>query len=456
MSAPPGDVVDRLDQLAAHAPAGGIDPDAVWTHGRRRQRVRLGAALAALVVVGLLGTTTTPLLVDRAQRVEPAGVGERMVLPDLIRQPGGWEPAFSSAPGRLSAVGFGTRSGLWSTRPAWWGVSAATGESRFLELPGAADIDAPALSADGWRLAYWVTGEVAGEPLTMSGPSDEDTAPAVGVAVLDLRTGARDVWRVESEHGLATNGLAWAGDVLWWAAGPISRADGTAVMGRDIAARTWDVTTGERDEPTGPSARVSANTVGDAPDGFVEQAGRRRLTLVTDGAEPRTVRLVLPAGSSRAAGTVDATVAPDGARLAALLMPDASRYDEARRQLVVGPVGGREVRLQPVDGVEEGAVAGWRSPTEVVVVSLDDVEPGRPQRALRAWALDVTTGARTPLVDFSGNTPQVAAEAWTAEVVPAPDAPFAPDPRLVGLGLLVAALVVWRVVVRVRGRRVDA
>ena len=48
------------------------------------------------------------------------------------------------------------------------------------------------------------------------------------------------------------------------------------------------------------------------------------------------------------------------------------------------------------------------------------------------------------------------AEAWAAEVVPAPDAPFAPDPRLVGLGLLVASFVVWRLVVRVRRRRGDA
>ena len=451
MSAPPGDVVDRLERLAEHAPGGGLDPDALWARGRRRQRARLGSVLAALVVVGLLGTTVSPLLVERAQRVAPATEEDRMVLPDVVRQPGGWEPAFAGSPGRLSAVGFGTRSGWWSSRAAWWGVSASTGESRFLELPGAADtVDAPALSADGWRLAYWVTGEVAGEPLTMSGPSDEDTAPTVGVAVLDLRSGARDVWTVDSEHGLATNGLAWAGDVLWWAAGPISRSGDSGVMARGVAVRTWDATTGERDEPTGLSARVSANEVGDAPDGFVAQLGRRRLALVSGGSEPRRVRVILPAGSPRVAGTLDATVSPDGSRLAALLVPDATRYDDASRQLVAGPIDGRVVRLEPVDGAEAEAVAGWRSPTEVVVATLDDVEPGRPQRMRRASSLDVTTGARASLVEFSGNTPQVAAEAWTAEVVPAPDAPFAPDPRLVGIGLLGGVLVVWQVVRRRR------
>jgi hypothetical protein len=454
MSAPPGDVIDRLERLAAHAPGGGLDPDAVWARGRRRHRARLGSVLAALVVVGMLGATVSPLLVERAQRVAPAAGEDRMVLPDVIRQPGGWEPAFPGTPGRLSAVGFGTRSGWWSSRVAWWGVSASTGESRFLELPGAADtVDAPALSADGWRLAYWVTGEVPGEPLTMGGPSDEDTAPTVGVAVLDLRSGAREVWTVDSEHGLATNGLAWAGDVLWWAAGPISRSGDTGVVARDIAVRTWDAVTGERDEPSGPSARVSAQAVGDAPGGFVEQLGRRRLALVSDGSELRRVRLVLPAGSPRAAGTLDATVSPDGSRLAALLMPDATRYDDASRQLVAGPVDGAVLRLEPVDGAEAEALAGWRSPTEVVVATLDDVEPGRPQRARRASSLDVTTGARVPLLEFSGNTPQVAAEAWTAEVVPAPDAPFAPDPRLVGLGLVGGAFVVWQVLRRRRRGR---
>jgi hypothetical protein len=287
----------------------------------------------------------------------------------------------------------------------------------------------------------------------MGGPSDEDTAPTVGVAVLDLRSGAREVWTVDSEHGLATNGLAWAGDVLWWAAGPISRSGDTGVMARDVAVRTWDAVTGERDEPSGPSARVSAQAVGDAPGGFVEQLGRRRLALVSDGSELRMVRLVLPAGSPRAAGTLDATVSPDGSRLAALLMPDATRYDDASRQLVAGPVDGAVLRLEPVDGAEAEALAGWRSPTEVVVATLDDVEPGRPQRARRASSLDVTTGARVPLLEFSGNTPQVAAEAWTAEVVPAPDAPFAPDPRLVGLGLVGGAFVVWQVLRRRRRGR---
>lgn len=133
--------------------------------GRRRQRVRTGAVLGALAVIGMLGTAETPVLVERAQRVGPAVTDTRMVLPDLLRQPGGWEPSFPRTSGRLSAVGVGTRSRLWSSSNAAWGVSAATGESRFLDLADAGELlKHPVLSADGRLLAYWATGQVEVKP----------------------------------------------------------------------------------------------------------------------------------------------------------------------------------------------------------------------------------------------------------------------------------------------------
>lgn len=449
MPAPPADVVDRLERLAAHAPGGSLDPDAVWTHGRRRHRVRLGAALAAVAAVGLLGATTTPLLVERAQRVQPADVGEREVLPDVIRQPGGWEPAFPSTPGRLSAVGVGTRSGLWSDRNAFWGVSAATGESRFLDLPGAIELGQPALSHDGSRVAYWIATTADVDALGRAG---ESAMLADGVAVLDLETGKRDAWTVESDHGLWVGGLAWAGDVLWWSAGPAQAQEDGALAAR-TRTRTWDLDTGERDDTPSPvQRRVSANGVGHAPGGFVEQPSSRRLTLVS-GDEPTTLRLILPADAPSAAGTTDATVSTDGSSLATLLMPDASIYDDSPKALLVGDLEDRDVALRHLDDVSAQSVLGWRSATELVVASVDDVDEGRPQRANRARVVDLTTGEQEALLEFSGNTPRVAADAWTAEVVPAPDAPFAPDPRLVGLGLLVAAFAAWRVAVRVRSRR---
>ncbi len=454
MSVPPVDVVDRLEGLARHAPGGSIDPDAVWSRGRRRRHLRAGTALAVLVAVGLLGATTTPLLIERAQRVEPADTGDRIVLPDVIRQPGGWEPAFPSAPGRLSAVGPGTRSGLWSDRNAWWGVSAATGESRFLDLPDAASgFEAPALSADGRLLAYWATGEVGGSPFgnTVGG---EDIRPVVGVAVLHLETGRRELWELESDHGLGTGGMAWAGDVLWWSAGPGVRIEGNRELVALPRLRTWDLRTGARVEVDSVARRrVGDNGVGGAPGGFVEQRGARRVDVVTGGADPTVLRLALPKGMPAAAGTREPAVNTDGSRLAALLMPDASRYGGAPQAVLVGDLMGQEVVMRPVSNSRAETLLGWRSPTEVVVAGLDHVSEGSSERVKRAWSLDVGTGEQVPLLEFSGNLPQFATEVWAAEVVPAPDAPFAPDPRLVGLGLLVGVLVAWRVAVRVRSRR---
>jgi hypothetical protein len=454
MSAPPGPAADRLERLAAHAPTGALDPDALWGSGRRRQRLRVGAALAAVVVVGLLGTVTTPLLVERADQVAPAGSDDRMVLPDVLRQPGGWEPSFPNPPGRLSAVGAGSKGGLLSGSNAWWGVSAATGESRFLDLPGAATDSSPepALSADGRRLAYWVTGQVDGVPVA-NGEMGDGLEPVVGVAVLDLETGTRDVWTVASEHGLFVGGLAWAGDALWWSAGPV-RVEDSSAFSASMSTRTWNVATGERDEGPSDAGRLSLSELGDAPGGFVERWGKRRLTRVLGDAEPTTLRLVMPAGTPGRAGVTQPTMSPDGARVAALLVPDASRYDEDPKTVLVGGVSGRDVRLQRLDGVEEQGIVGWRSPTEVVAVGLAAAEDGHGPRAVHAWTLDVTTGNRSELMDFEGNTPQVAAEAWTAEVVPAPDAPFAPDPRLVGAGAIVVlafGISLWRDLRRRRG-----
>lgn len=455
MSAPPADVVDRLERLAARAPGGGMDPDAVWTRGRRRQRRRALGAVATVVAIGVLGTAVTPGLLARAQTVAPATAARSMVLPDTLRQPGGWEPAFPAAPGRLSAVGVGTRSGPLGDRSSVWGVSAATGESRFLDLPGALAVAQPALSQDGTRVAYWLGTSADVDALGRAG---EGAMLADGVAVLDLESGERRAWTLESPHGLWIDGLAWAGDVLWWSAGP-AKASAGALTGTQVL-HTWDLRAGRRTTVgrTALGQPVSANGVGPAPDGFVESVGVRRTTRVTGDGPPTMLRFGLPDDVTQeiTRGIRQPAISTDGTRVAGLMAPDYYTESTSPLPLVAGRVDGRDAALSAVDGVEAGAVLGWRSPTEVVLASLDDMPPGRPPRALRAWTVDVTTGERSALLEFSGTTPQVAAEAWAAEVVPAPQAPFAPDPRLVGAALLALALVVWRVVVRVRERRVHA
>jgi hypothetical protein len=452
MSAPPADVADRLERLAARAPLGALDPDTLWTRGRRRQLDRALGALACVVAIGVLGTAVMPGLLARAQPVVPATSADVMVLPDVLRQPGGWEPAFPAAPGRLSAVGVGTRSGLLGSRGSAWGVSGATGESRFLDLPGALALAQPALSEDGTRVAYWLRTSADVDALGRAG---EGAMLADGVAVLDLESGERRVWTLESPHGLWIDGLAWAGDVVWWSAGAAESSAGALTAKR--ALHTWDLRSDRRTTAGGATLGqpVSVNGVGPAPDGFLESAGARRATRVAGEGPPTTLRFKLPADVTQevAGGIQQPAVSTDGTRVAGLMTSDYYTESTSPLPLVAGRVDGRDAVLSAVDGVEAGAVLGWRSPTEVVLASLDDVEPGRPARALRAWTVDVTTGERTELIELHGATPQVAADAWAGDVVAAPPAPFAPDPRVVMAGgavVLVFLVSLWR---SIRGRR---
>ena len=88
----------------------------------------------------------------------------------------------------------------------------------------------------------------------------------VGIAVLDLVTGELARWDVTSDHGLSTAGAAWAGDVLWWSAGPV-RAEGDGVTSSKLEAHTWNPVTQERrDLGNGRGGGVHPVSTGDAPD----------------------------------------------------------------------------------------------------------------------------------------------------------------------------------------------
>lgn len=452
MSTPPPTLVtDRLHRLADQAPSGVSDPDVLWTQGRRRQRARWAGTAACLVVLAVLGAGAVPPALQRTQGLVAVSPDAGLRLPDVIRQPGEWEPAFPSAPGRLVAVGFGTRGGWWSSRNAWWGVSAATGESRFLELSDAVtSIEAtPALSADGRRLAYWITGETLGEPLMVHG-----LAPAVGVAVVDLVTGDVERWRTGTRRGMATYGLAWAGDVLWWAGGDYSEDSTPTQWGSNSATYTWDVGTGEQLEngPFGAVTHDLAGRGGSAPDGLLLPRGRRNvLSHVTgDGtARPRPVRPDVSLASSGAGGP---TLSPDGTRLAGThdLDTGATRSSDDSNPLVVGEISTTTTEMERVGDVATTAVLGWRSPDEVVIeryagAGIDFV--------YGASVVDVDTAEVTPLIDFRGNVPSFAADAWSADVIEAPDAPWAPDPRLLGVAVLVVGTFLVSLFNSVRRRR---
>ena len=141
----PTDVVDRLERLATHAPDRVVDPSALWARGRRRQRRRTASVLAGIVAVGVVATVATPSVLGRTE-APVAASSDRMVLPDVLRQPGGWESSFAELPQRLSAVGVGRRSGWWSSSAALYGVSAAGREQIVARFAAWADEIDPRLS----------------------------------------------------------------------------------------------------------------------------------------------------------------------------------------------------------------------------------------------------------------------------------------------------------------------
>ena len=436
-------VQDRLERLSHEAPRRLGAPADIWRQGRRRQVRQWLAGAGALVVVAVLGGVVAgPLLAP--DRVEVASPAAELRLPDVFRQPGAWEPAFDGPPGPLVAVGPGIRGGLLTERNAWWGVSATTGESRFLDLPDAvigSEAD-PALSEDGRLLAYWYTGSTSDEPIVQG-----DADPAVGVAVLDLVTGDVQRWDTGTPHGLMTAGLVWAGEVLWWVGGDYTTGGTDEERDGRSAARlvvhTWEPRSDDRRTREGVGESMYAS--GSAPGGALVPGGRWLRQLVGDEVARRISidqDLMFQQSSAPALG-------PSGL-LAGVLDEDPSVFDDVPQPVVVGlpgESGDDVVRLEEVAGVRALAVLGWRRPLELVVL-----EAGAG--ATLAEVVDLDTGEAGTLSEFRGNLPDsFASQVWSADVVEAPGAPFAPDHRLVGLALAGAVLLLVRAGLAARRRR---
>lgn len=445
-------VKDRLERLSDEAPRQLGAPADIWRRGRRRQVRQWLAGAGALVVIAVLGGVALgPVLTPRGVEVASSPDAE-LRLPDVIREPGAWEPAFDGPPGPLVAVGPGVRGGLLNERNAWWGVSATTGESRFLDLPDAvvgSEAD-PALSEDGRLLAYWYTGPTTAEPILQG-----DADPPVGVAVLDLVTGDVQRWDTGTPHGLMTAGLVWAGEVLWWVGGDYTTGGTEEERGGRASARlvvhTWDPRSDERRTREGVGESMYAS--GSAPGGALVPGGRWLRLLVGDEVARRISvdqDLLFQESSAPA-------LSPSGL-LAGVLNEDPSVFDDAPHPVLVGEVDADAdtdtdaVRLSPVGDVLAWSVLGWRSPTRVVV---DGTTTSQGTRRVRAQVVDIGSGdVVETLAEFHGNVPDsFASQVWSAEVVEAPDAPFAPDHRLVGLCLAGAVLLLVRLWLAVRRRR---
>ena len=146
---------------------------------------------------------------QRSPSIEPAAPGTDPALPARFWEPSPWLPGNDGEPtGPLAGLMETERKRFLSSGDGVVGVSATTGEYRFLDLPDDAhDVGAGhALSPDGTKVAYWLTGETTGTPQTSGGQS----LPVVGIGVWDAETGDVTRHEVETEHGLAPHELLWA------------------------------------------------------------------------------------------------------------------------------------------------------------------------------------------------------------------------------------------------------
>jgi hypothetical protein len=439
---------DVLADLAEDAPAVTPDP-ALWSRTRRRHRVRRRGSVA-IVLAGCLALVTLALTAWRQaeEPVRPASSDSRGALPSRLYAPSPWLPGTDEKGplGRLSMV-------VWAERKSWngasegiVGISATTGEYRFLDLPDSDGLDT-ALSPDGTRVAYWLAGSTPEAP-----NSDGDGGrPTVGVGIYDARTGSVVRHRVSTAHGLMQHELAWAdnGRLLFeYGQYTTGEDDDMSGFARNAGGlRVWDVDSDREPAPvTVHGKKQDASFAGTAGDGsLVLNDGSETHFVLVDLDRPRSPReLVLPGRMSSYP-----TVTRDGRAAGVWAGPDRDTW-RVPNEVLAGSADDRadDVRMRKVPssaGTYE--VIAWAGPDRIVVLRSPDGLIDNADLEL----MDVRTGKTTTVLSGSfTNGEEYATELFAvpSRDFPAPPTPL--DPRLVvglGAGVVAAvalALVLWR------------
>lgn len=443
------DLRERLNRLAEGA-SGDLDAAQLWTTGRRRHSLRTAAgALAVLLIATVSGLggatlwsrTATTQLPSTSQRTESPWPA--LTLPDRFVTPTPWLPGTDQAGpiGPLSAVVGGARRSWRGLGPATTnglaGVSARTGEYRFLDLPGYSPSPGrPALSADGRRLAYWQSTDA----------SAQDNA-VTGLAVYDTVSGTVRTHRFDNALGTRADTLVWVGETLWFSSVKITSLAADGSSSGTAAMWQWPMDAVARADETYPVA--SALNAG-TPWGVVLSDDAPWDYSISDGRS--VVRLALDRDAN-----VPPVFSADGSALAAILQPSPGVMDSEPHDLLVGrlakpiPLGFNltgvdrghlsasadlTVTLREVPGVKAQEVRGWRDASHVVVERYE-------QSQARLLSVDIRTGASTPLSRIAtqnrGPGTIVADDAWQGEIVPAsPGAPT--DPRWTAASIAGAVL----------------
>jgi hypothetical protein len=348
----------------------------------------MGASAAVaflLVVFGAAG-----LLRPTASTVGPTGDPDSLgALPTQLYIPSRWLPGTDGHPiGPLAVVASAERG--WSGTTDYVGVSATTGEYRFLDLPGlASDVggDEPALSPSGRYVAYWFGGDPDGDAAPVEGGR-----PVVGVAVYDTVTGDVHKHGLRTEHGLHPEKLLWADEErLYLQAGQIH---GTSEMDRS-SSRTegdgwfWEVGGSEVRQVDIPG--VAAWGSPSATDGFgrllFALEGRRLRYLLVDPDRQQGSLAIVPDGI----GGGELAVRPDGVLAGLTGTPD--RQESPNTVTVFEQGAATEIR-----GTKAFDVVWWARDKPVIQEVMRNRQDG--YAPIRLALLDPATGQTTGLVSF--------------------------------------------------------
>jgi hypothetical protein len=339
-----------LRELAREPEPAVVDADDLWARGRQRVRRHRVAMAAVTVVLALLAGATASLSATDGV-VMPAGPPHAPGLPRNVYQPPAWlaDTTGTGAFGHLAVVGAAPRHG----RMELFGISATTGEYRFLDLPYLATVEGAALSPDGTHVAFWSTDGVSGKPLPTSGQK-----VVSGLSVLDLADGSVDELSPYTEHGLGVQGIRWLDrSTLLFVYGQKVTATATT----DIRPYTWS--------PPGADTMVEHRVVRKID--LADASRNRDGTLLAPG-DPwvgvdtqlrptgRVVRLPNDENSSFRIASLS------GRLVAAIGYVSGGQVDRLYAG-TTGPDGG-VVGLHPVPGVVgAGALLGWTGPDTVLV-----------------------------------------------------------------------------------------
>lgn len=413
------DLADLADASSEH-PA----PHDTWVRGVRfRRRRRIGTAVIALVAVLALAGITSLSLVRSHDPVQPAGSNTQLGIPDRLYEPSPWLPGTDDEGplGPLAVLIPAERKSWSGSVGGVVGVSATTGEYRFLDLPDDAH-QGSALSPDGRHVVYWTAGPIAGD----AHPGQD---PVVGaVAVYDTTTGEVRRGAIPTEHGVAPNGLEWLDsetavvELGSWMDYDPRTGDYAARM----RSRIWHLTDPEPVVWRAVSIGSDVTAVGRGAALIQGQDGRQSVVSTDGSARPVTFRqpfLTAPV------------------------------LDEAGRRLAGITNAPNRLRIVDLDGVARvvpgtnrtSAVYGWADTTHVAILQNDRVTARGTVRIV-----DVRTGDAVEVSSHVTNVQDLARDLLGAPALPAVEPPHPLDPRKVtGLTTAVAvagvlALILWR------------